>query len=229
MPTDSDFWYAYNATRVLHAPRQTLQTFGATTIHYHVVSELAEEEGKVRIRAGKVHSERPVIITPNMGDGFLQGFDAEAREFMETLASKGRLMRIVSYGLQFRKDAARQEVVEGKVGETANRVVERVKTDNETFSTVIVGADELWEVSLLRFVIDFIEKSLPLNIQEIHEDAAEKRIREHGPSVDLQIERDFLRAERDPAFIQALGENLQRLGVFEKYEDRFYGLLRRRT
>lgn len=228
MPSESDFWQAFHVTKVLHTPRQLLQTFGATTVHYHVVSELMDEAGRIRIRAGKVHSERPMIITPTMSDSFLQGFAPEAREFMASLAASGRLLRIINYGLQFRKDDARQEVIDATLADATARVVAQAKKSGDDHVAVLIGADSLWEVSLLRFMVDYIDRSLPLNLQEMHEKQAEERLLQQYGSPETQIERDFKRAETEPGYIKVLGERLQRMGLFEQYEDRFYALLGQR-
>lgn len=216
MPTPEDFWYAYNQTRVIRGPRQTLQTFGATTLRFHLVSELMDDPGKVRIRAGRVDSERPVILTPRPDDQLLDGFSPEAREFITMLHARGGLVRIINYGLQFRREAATQEVVNGPLDEVVDRVKGLLELADDPLTSVLVGADELWEVSLLRFMIEYIEQSLPNNVQEI-------RQRERD-----ELEADFQRAALDPNHVRVLGEKLQRLGLFEKFEDRFYALARRR-
>jgi hypothetical protein len=49
-PTQFDFWYAVNNTEVVLAPRRHLETFGNTLINYHMVSELMDNVGQVRVR-----------------------------------------------------------------------------------------------------------------------------------------------------------------------------------
>ena len=41
------------------------------------------------------------------------------------------------------------------------------------------------------------------------------------------VEDAFARAERDPSLIRELGAFLRRQGVFERYQDRFFKLVRR--
>ena len=45
-----DFLYAAEATRVLHAPTRALETFGTTSVNYHLLAELEDHPGKIRIR-----------------------------------------------------------------------------------------------------------------------------------------------------------------------------------
>src|SRR5210317_41201 len=105
MPAEHDFWYAVNLTKVVLPPRQTLETFGASTIRYHIVSELLDDVDRVRIRTGKVFSERPQIITPgNFAQQLLDGFGDQAKEYAEWLMQHNEMVNILKYGLQFRKE-----------------------------------------------------------------------------------------------------------------------------
>ncbi len=75
-PKEFDFWYAVNNTQVLELPRNRLETFGSTLIHYHLVTEPMDSVGEVRIREGRVQSFRPEILTPQaLADSPLEGFN----------------------------------------------------------------------------------------------------------------------------------------------------------
>jgi hypothetical protein len=227
MGKEDDFWYAVSVTRVLLAPRQTLETFGATTIRYHLISELMDDAGKVRVREGRVRSERPQIITPSQfAEQLLEGFGDKARHYAEWLMRHNEMARILRYGLHFKKDEVSQEIVT----DTLDAVGERVKADVEgrrdPLTAVLIGADEMWEVSLLRFVVDYIEHSAPANLQDFNQRAREDAGFQSAMKLQ-EVEADFQRAAQNPAYIGALGDKLQRLGVFDRYEDRFYALVRR--
>ncbi len=223
MGKEEDFQYAVRRTRLILPPRQTLQTFGTTTLRYHLLSELMDNVGQVRVRAGKVYSERPQIINPfALADQMLNGFGEQAQHYAEFLREHGDLVRIMRYGLQFRKDEVSAEIVHEPLDDLANRLRARVEGENDPLTAVIVGADELWEVSLLKFLVDYIERSLPTNISELQE-----RERAERPDPRREIEDEFQRAAVDASRIKALGQLLQRRGLFEQYEDRFYALVRR--
>ncbi len=229
MGKQEDIWYAVNATRIIHAPKVTLETFGATTIRYHLLSELMDEVNKVRLRAGSVFSERPQIVTPtHLASQLLEGFGDKAREYVEWLRSNGDMIRILRYGLQFRKEKMAEHLYDGTVDNVAAELKDKIEQEDDGFSAVVIGADELWEVSLLKFVIDFIQQSAQLNIEEL--EARSKRL--SVPSSDdirKEIEIEFAAASLDPSRIDGLGKKLQKYGKFEAYEDRFYSLLRRLT
>ena len=223
MGQEDDFQYAVRLTRVVLAPRQTLETFGTTTIRYFLVSELMDQPNAVRIREGKVYSERPQIITPNaLADQMLNGFGESAQRYVDWLREHGEMMRILRYGLQFRKDEITSEVVHEPVEALLERVQLQVTQGKDPLAAVLFGADEMWEVSLLKFLVDYIERSAPGNFKAIQDKA-----RSESLAVRREIEQEFMAAAVNPRQIRALGVKLQRLGMFEEYEDRFYTLLRR--
>ncbi len=224
MSRKDDIWYAVKITRVVMPPRQTLETFGATTIRYHLISELMDEVDKVRVRAGKVFSERPQIITPDhFARQLLEGFGEKARDYAEWLSDHGEMVNILKYGLQFRKKHTSAEILSEPLNHVADKIKAAVSSEDDPLSAVIIGADELWEVSLLKFLRDYIEKSAPVNIQQL-------RQRDHEADLEIprEIEMEFRAAALDKKRIPGLGKKLQKYGLFEKYEDRFYALVHQR-
>ncbi|MCJ8328611.1 MAG: hypothetical protein HRT89_10770 [Lentisphaeria bacterium] len=220
MSNESDIWYAAKITRVIRPPEQTLETFGATTLTYHVISELMDNINKVRVRTGKVISERPQIITPrSFANQLLDGFGDKAQEYADFLINHGDAIKILQYGLQFRKEHISSETLSEPLDQITEKVKQAVIDSDDPLAAVIVGADELWEVSLLKFLRDYIEKSAPHNFQQIN-----SRAHEIDLELEREIEMDFQVASIDPSKAQALGNKLQRYGIFEKYEDRFYRL-----
>ena len=228
MALRDDIQYAVNTMRVILEPRQTLETFGTTTIRYHLVSELMDEVNQVRVRAGRVYSERPQIITPSgIGEELLKGFGEDAREYIDFLKNHGEMVRVLKYGLRFRKDEAAEELVHESIETVADRVKENVDKNGDALAAVVIGADEVWAVSLLKVLVDYIPRSAPSNIHDLMQ-------RSHGESsetdpsktVHEEIEADFIAAGTDARRINDLGEKLQKYGLFESFEDRFYRLLR---
>ena len=220
-------WFAANMTQILVEPHQTLETFGATQVKYLIVSELLDDPGKTRVREGTVHSERPIILTPqHMADQLLEGFGEKAQEFADKLKSMGKMGAILQYGLQFRKEDVSEHLLSEPIQEVSQRLsdLHTGSTDGK-LTTVIAGSDEMWEVSLLKFMIDYIQKSLPGNIQELRGNAHTGRLLNPQGARQDTIEQDFLMARGSRHRVMALGEKLRRANLFQKYEDRFYALL----
>src|SRR3981081_3568737 len=158
--TDDDFQYAIENTRVILAPERQIATFGSTSFRFYLISELMDQANEIRVRDGRVHAERPQILTPeHYCRLLLEGFGDKAEKYVEMLRERTRDMAVLRYGFQFRKT----DVVENRVRDTMEAVVERtrrqVEHSEEPLSAVIQGVDDAWEVCLLKFTIDLIERS----------------------------------------------------------------------
>ena len=222
-PSQFDFWYAINNTRIVLAPTQRLETFGATIIHYHLVSELMDAVDKIRIREGRIQAHRPQIITPSsIAENLLEGFGAEAERYVEYLREHSRDLRILQYGFVIRKEETRDETVTDKLDSVVERVSEAVRKKEDPLSAVVVGVDAPWEVSLLKMMVEVSSNSYMSNVHEM------ERHRMFAPDGGLrqEIETDFQLASRQPARINALGNKLQKHGLFSEYEDRFFALVK---
>jgi len=224
MPNPDSIWYAVRQTQVILPPRQTIETFGATTIKYHLVSELMDTANKVRVREGRARSERPMIISPSeYAEMLLDGFGEKANEYMEVLRQQGDLVTVLKYGLRFHKEPANESFVNDNIEVVVQRVKTEVESTQDPLSAVLVGADELWEVSLIKFLFEYVQESVPKNIGDFQKsgDIPTRFSRQQ------EVERAFMDAERDPSRLNTLGGMLQKYGLFEEYEDRFYALVRK--
>ena len=160
-----DFQYAAENTRVIVAPEQQIATFGTTSFRFYLISELMDQVDEVRVRDGHIHAERPQIVTPDhYARLLLEGFGDQAQQYVEQLRERMRNIAVLRYGFQFRKTG----VTENRVRDSLEAVVERtraqVENANEPRSAVIQGVDDAWEVCLLKFTIDLIERSSGDNI-----------------------------------------------------------------
>jgi hypothetical protein len=158
--TDDDFQYAIENTRVILAPDRQIASFGSTSFRFYLISELMDQVNEIRVRDGRIHAERPQILTPeHYCRLLLEGFGEKAEKYVELLRERTRDMAVLRYGFQFRKT----DVVENRVRDTMEAVVERtrrqVEHSEEPLSAVIQGVDDAWEVCLLKFTIDLIESS----------------------------------------------------------------------
>ncbi|MGI9086494.1 MAG: hypothetical protein ACR2HH_01935 [Chthoniobacterales bacterium] len=160
MWSEDDFQYAAENTQVILAPEHQIATFGATSFRFFLISELMDQVNEVRVRDGRIHAERPQIVTPeHYARLLLEGFGDKAQRYVEQLRERSRNFAVLRYGFQFRKT----DVTENKIRDSLDSVVERTKTQvqnsGEPLSAVIQGVDDAWEVCLLKFTIDLIEKS----------------------------------------------------------------------
>lgn len=215
-----DFWYAVQNTRIVLPPSHTLETFGATTVDYHLVSEVMDVVGQIRIREGRLHAERPEIISP---EAFLrtptEGFESAAvSRYLEWMREHQQDLLILKYGFRIRRDAGSSEVVHGTLEEVLARVERGVRERSNPLAAVVSGVDEPWEVCLVKLASDLVQRSAGRHARELKQDP---RGENH------EIEAAFNAAARNRERIRDLADILRRAGRFEEYEDRFFALVGR--
>ena len=71
---------------------------------------------------------------------------------------------MVRYGFQFRKTDVTENRVRDSMEAVIARTVRDVEASDEPLSAVIRGVDDAWEVCLLKFTIDLIERSSGGNV-----------------------------------------------------------------
>ncbi len=223
-----DFWYAVHNTNIVHHPSRALETFGATRISYRHLAELPDCPGKVRIREGLLEARKPAILMPDAyAEEDTEGFGEEARRYLEFLKSQSRDVRILRYGYRLVQEAFSEQIVSDSMDAVTARAVEDVRLRRDDFSAVIQGVDEPWDVSLIHFFWLHVNASAPVNVREF--EAARRREADEGmpPDVRSEVERAFASAEANPGLLKDLGALLRRKGVFDRYQDRFFSLVRR--
>jgi hypothetical protein len=163
--TRDDFDYALENTQVILAPDRQIATFGSTSFNFYLVSELMDRVDQVRIRNGKIHAERPQILTPeHYCRLLLEGFGEKAEQYVDQLREHARNISVLRYGFQFRKTDLSEQTFRDSIDAVINRTKRRVETGNEPPSAIIQGVDDAWEVCLLKFTIDMVERSAGGNL-----------------------------------------------------------------
>ncbi len=158
--------YAMQHTRVLYVPDRRIDSFGDTRFNFRLVSEPMDEVGVCRIRSGWVEANRPRILRPADLRGIeTEGFSADAARFFEWMEARGaRLKALFEYGFRFGRSDVSEELVHDAPAEVAERVVKESLSSGDPFRAVIAGVDDAWEVSLLYFMMEMIQKSHEINI-----------------------------------------------------------------
>lgn len=214
-----DFWYALNHSEVLVRPEQSLESFGTTSVHYHLVTELMDSTEQVRVREGKIHAYRPQIVTPSsFMESLLEGFDeAQAGAYLSWLREHENDLLILKYGFKIRKEAIRTHLVNDRLELVVDRLRNEITERGGGLQALIRGVEEPWEVCLVKLMVELVQRSAGLNVRDLRRDPTGTR---------QEIDRAFLEASRDRSKIQALANLLHERNLFEDYEDRFYSLVR---
>src|SRR4051812_15438003 len=117
--TNDDFQYAIENTRVVLAPERQIATFGSTSFRFYLISELMDQVNEIRVRDGRIHAERPQILTPeHYCRLLLEGFGEKAAQYAEVLRERMSNMAVLRYGFQFRKT----DVVKNRIRDTMEAV-----------------------------------------------------------------------------------------------------------
>ena len=222
---------AVERTEVLRAPRQALFTFGRTSIYYYLITEPAYADligGSIEtvIREGRVLAEKPKIVTPHYLSG-LEGFSTDARKYFDAI--------IESYGphipgllYTYRNEPKELSIVSSDWKAVVDKLNAEIDRRGDPLAAIIKGPDELWDVSLVKFIFEMTQRSVGTNLGEMSSRGL-LRMDAKGVPADarLRIERLFAQVARGEVAAAVLKEELDRWDLYEEYEDRFLNIFRK--
>lgn len=164
MPSEFDIQYALENTHVLYEPDRRIDTFGSTQFEFQIISELMDQINTVRVRTGRIEAHKPLIMRPGVGADFdFDGFGPQAEAFAEWLKDNIQHLALLRYGFSFSRVAINEEVVHEPVATVCGKLVEATRASGNPMRAVIQGVDDTWEISLLKFTVEMIEKSKSIN------------------------------------------------------------------
>ena len=164
-----DRWYAARKVRILLSPTHQLETFGNTLVNYHLVSELEDFPGKIRIREGRLEAHQPLVIAPHFSEVTTEGFSDEAKAYVEWLKANEENMRILRYGYCLKTDNFSEQIVTDSLAAVTERVKAAVVASNDAFAAVLQGVDDPWDVAIVELWRKEVERSADRNIRELGE------------------------------------------------------------
>ena len=223
---------AVQHTKILRAPKQSLYTFGTTNIYYYlltepVYSELVKNINETVIREGRVIAERPRIVTPYYLSG-LEGFSPEARRYFEALLREhGPNVRGLFY--TYKNEPKELNIVSDNLLAVVDKLNAEIDKRGDPLAAIIKGEDELWDVSLMKFIFEITRSSVQDNLRQmgsrglLNMDTA-------GIPADARIRIDelFIKVTNGEIEPVELKEELDRWGLFEEYQDRFLNIFRKK-
>lgn len=158
-----DIAYAMENTVVVHEPDRLIDTFGTTNFEFHLLTEPMDSVGRVRVREGRMEAERPRILRPEgYSDLLFEGFGEQAAVFADWFKQNGNL-NFFKYGFNFAKRSFTEEIVNESSEAVKDRIMEDIRSSGSPSRALICGVDDSWEVSLIKFTMEMVGRSLQLN------------------------------------------------------------------
>lgn len=223
MDIDPRIKHAIERTKVVRFPRQNLATFGNTIVSYYVVTGLTENVNVVR--EGNVIAERPRIVTPSYLTS-LEGFSEQAGKYLQAMAENAPHEPGIFY--RYKNEAKEMNVVSEPTATLLDKLNKRIEEENNPLSAIIKGTEELWDVSLIIFIYELTRGSVYTNLTDFQRRGF-LDIDSTGVPKDARnfIEELFELVNKDISRAPELVNELNRWGLFEEYQDRFFALFRK--
>lgn len=189
-------------------------------------SELDESLDETVVREGRVIAERPKIVTPYYLLNLFEGFE-HGREYVEyMLRNYGPNEPGLLY--RYRNEPADTNITSSPLESVVDNINRKIDEEQNPLAAIIKGIDELWDISLMKFIHDLTRRSVSSNVMELGMrgllDVDSGGIPRH---TRLMIEQLFAEARHEKAKVFELEAELLRWGLFQDYEDRFLDLFRR--
>jgi len=234
---------ALENTQILKPPKQMLTTFGSSVVYYYLLSEPIYVEispnitNETVVREGRITWGQPRILTP----GYMlrmEGFGDEARRAIQILAEQSPDLAAILYHMEYRREYENTHIVSESLMNVSKQV-EREAEKKGPLSAVIKGVDELWDVSLMKFVQEMIINSARFSQMPEWRRRGLIKIDQQGYPIvatdsggapmaaRLEIEHLFdltVKGEMDPS---ELKHELDKWDLYERYEDRFLSLFKK--
>lgn len=158
--------YALENTEVLYEPVRRIASFGDTRFQFVLLSEPMDTVGTCRVRSGWVEAQRPRIIRPEeYCDIDTEGFSEQGKAFFEWLQSRGASLKaLMKYGFRFSRSEVREELLHEDISQVQPRLEEQMRQSDEVQTALLRGVDNMWEVCLLKFTLEMVQKSHEINI-----------------------------------------------------------------
>jgi hypothetical protein len=224
--------YAARHTEIIRYPRQHLATFGVTNIYYYLLteptySEISDDTNETVIREGRVIAERPKIVTPYYLT-HLEGFSYDARQyFQKLLMMHGPNAPGLFY--TYKNEPKGLNIVSDSLTAVIEKLNGEIDGKDDPLATIIKGQDDLWDVSLLKFIYEITSRSVHNNVAQMGSMGMFGASQGGIPvGVRQTIEEMFQQAWRGEIRAFELEQELNRWGVFEEYQDRFFSLVKDR-
>jgi len=240
---DEQIKYAFEYTKILRRPKQLISTFGTSIIHFYVLtepvySEFTKGKKETVVREGKLSWYQPKLFIPNYMFQ-IEGFSKEAKKAFEGLANEYPDLAGILYKFKVNKELDEMNFVSDSLLNVAQKINQQIEKKKDSLSAIIKGAAGLWDVSLLKFILDMMARSAYLSQIPDFTKKGFLGFNEEGQTVinkdkygipviaREEIEELFILAENGKVAPVKLKEALDKWGLFPQFQDRFFRLFKK--
>jgi hypothetical protein len=222
---------AVRQTMVIRPPRQLLDTFGITNIGYYMVTapsyaEIDKKNNETVVRKGRVIANRPRVVTPYYLSR-LEGFSSDARHYFDSLIQQhGPNTPGIYY--TYRNEPGELTIIPDSMQLVVERINAEIERKRDPLMAIIKGKDDMWDVSLLKFIHQITSHSMKGNIAQMQSRGL-LDIDSLGVPLEarLRIEEMFSKVNTGELEPRELKDELDRWELFKGYQDRFFALFNR--
>jgi len=233
-------------TEILLEPDDLISTDHDTTLHYYVLSkpyyldEFPDEGPETKVREGKITWEKPKLLTPDYMIN-MSGFSGEAKEAMQMIARDNPDLAGLLYKMNYRKELISTFTISREFEKAEAEIRDKIDQNDDkdnNLTVIIKGVDELWDVSLMKFIQNLVVKSAYKSQLPDYEEKGFLSTDDQGYSVvtrnleglpiaaSEEIEKMFEMVKNGDEAPSRLKKELDRWGVFNAYQDRFFDLFK---
>ncbi|MDD3655179.1 MAG: hypothetical protein PHI72_00210 [Atribacterota bacterium] len=244
MDMDERIRYAFEHSKILKWPKQLLSSFGSSEVHYHVLTEpvyqeFAKGEVETVVREGKVSWYRPQLLTPEYILR-VEGFSEEAKKAFLSIANEMPDLASILYRFNFKREVDSMNFVSGSLELVADKIARDIDKRGDNLSAIVMGVGDLWDISLSKFILDMMSRSAHQSqFPELrkrglitYNKSGYQVVSRDTQGIPLiakkEIETMFDKVKHGDMEPKDLKIELDRWGLFEFYQDRFFELFRRR-
>jgi len=223
---------AVKNTEILRLPKQTLATFGNTNIAYYMVTEpiYSDMEPGVNetvVRKGRVIAQRPRIVTPYYLSQ-VEGFSPDAKRYFEML-SREQGANTPGLIYTYRNEPEGLTIVADGLDSVVDKINNDIDKSGDPLVTIIKGRDELWDVSLMKFIFEITKSSFQDNLMQFKSQGLLDMDAGGVPlEARVRIEELFKKVTMGEIEPRELKEELGRWGLFDEYQDRFFSIFHKK-
>lgn len=216
----------FRKIRVVRAPKRRLATFGTSRIDYQLITDVPGLADRARVRSGVVIAERPKLITPESLREQFSGFGPESRKYADALTTHyGDALRGLEY--RFRNEPLAAHVELSPPTRFVDELVRRFDADGVDNAAVLTGTDKLWELSVMKFIVEETLASFVSNVKELDEHGFFETGDDRAERRHAEVRQMLRGARSNRSLVPALAAKLKRYGLFDQYQDEFFRLVNR--